>query len=97
MKKNEIKEIYDRSAERYSNEEKIKDLRKDASSVLKYFLRRKIEATLQLGKFKKEDKILEIGSGLGQYTTLLAERDFQMVGIDLSDKSVEIARENAQI
>lgn len=96
--KNEIKAKYDRLAEGIEqNLTKIKNLHKDISPVLKYFRQRKVETALNLGRFKKESKILEVGSGVGQYTTLFAEKGFGMVGVDLSSKSVDVAKKNVQM
>lgn len=96
--KTEIKKKYDTFAENmYQDSKKVQYIHEQVSPVLKYFRRRKVEAALELGKFRKGDRILEIGSNVGQFTTLLAERGFSMTGIDLSDKSVEIAKKNAQM
>lgn len=94
--KNEIKAQYDRTAERIEQDLiKIKNLHKDISPVMRYFRHRKVETALNLGRFREGSKILEIGSNMGQYTTLFAEKGFQMVGIDLSSKAIDIAKENA--
>lgn len=96
--KKEIKKRYDRSAERIGqNPEKIGNFHKNVSPVMKYFRQRKVETALQVGRFEKGSKILEIGSNIGQYTTLFAQKDFQMTGIDLSDKAVDLAKKNAQM
>ena len=96
--KDEIKVQYDRSSEAIEQDlGKIKDLHKVISPVLEYFRRRKVETALNLGRFKKGSKILEVGSNMGQYTILFAEKGFEMVGIDLSDKAVDIAKKNAQM
>lgn len=96
--KNEIKARYDRTAEIIGQDSRnIRDLHKDISPVMKYFRQRKVETALRLGGFKEGSKILEIGANMGQYTTLFAEKGFQMVGIDLSDKAVDIAKENSRM
>ncbi len=95
--KAEIKQRYDHFAEVAGREAgKISRLYSDISPTRKYFEERKIEAAVSLGGFKKGMKILEVGSNMGQYTTLLAKRGFSMVGIDLSDKAVEMARKAAK-
>ena len=91
--KSEIKERYDNFARAASQEAgKISRLYSGISPTRKYFQERKIEAALSLGGFKNGMRILEVGSNMGQYTTLLAERGFSMTGIDISDKAIEMAR-----
>jgi len=98
QEKNEIEIQYDKRAEEVG-----RDLRRamktltDAPPVMKYFRQRKVETALNLGQFKEGSTILEIGSNIGQYTTLFAEKGFKMIGSDLSGKAVglgnNIARE----
>lgn len=96
--KNEIRTRYDTMAERIQQyTTNIKNLHSDVSPVMKYFRQRKVETALSLARFKKGSRLLEIGSGIGQYTTIFAERGFQMLGIDLSGKAVEVAKTNAQM
>ena len=96
--KNEIKAKYNRIAGKIEQDlEKIKNIHKDISPVMKYFRQRKVETALGLGRFKEESKILDVGANMGQYTTLLAEKGFRMVGIDLSDKAVDVAKKQAQM
>lgn len=91
--KAEIKQRYDHFAEVVDREAgKISRLYSDISPTRRYFQERKIEAAVSLGGFKKGMTILEVGSNMGQYTTLLAEKGFSMVGIDLSDKAIEVAK-----
>ena len=96
--KDDVKQRYDSTIEqRYGDPGNIKDPRVDISPVMRYFRQRKIETALRLGGYKEGEKVLEIGSNIGQYTTLLAERGISMVGIDLSDKAVEVARKIAKM
>jgi ubiquinone/menaquinone biosynthesis C-methylase UbiE len=96
--KNQIKAKYDGAAETIEHDLiKIENIHKNISPVLKYFRRRKVETALNLARFRPGSKLLDVGSNMGQYTTLFAERGFQMVGIDLSDKAIEIAKKNAQM
>lgn len=95
--KDEIKQRYDYFAEVAEGEVgKISRLYSGISPTRKYFQKRKIEAAVSLGGFEKGMRILEIGSNMGQYTTLLAKRGFSMVGIDLSDKAIEVAKTAAK-
>jgi SAM-dependent methyltransferase len=64
---------------------------------LAYFRRRKIETSLALGGFIPGSTILEVGCGTGDYTFLLARMGFKMIGVDLSPRSIESAREKAAI
>lgn len=97
-KKSEIKSIYDKYAENISRDSgAVKGIHTGISPVMRYYRNRKIDAALRLGKFVKGSALLEVGSNTGQYTTLLAEKGFSMVGIDLSDKAVEVAKENARL
>jgi ubiquinone/menaquinone biosynthesis C-methylase UbiE len=95
--KNEIKKRYDEFAVRITQDSgRIKNLYTDVSSVTKYFRRRKVEAALQLGGFRKEGRILEVGANAGQNTVMFAQIGFQMVGIDISGKMVGLAKKNAE-
>lgn len=95
--KQEIKEKYDKSAGKIKESGKIMTLHNDVSPVMKYFRLRKVEAAIQLANFDKGAKILEVGSNMGQYTILFAKKGFSMVGIDISDKAVEVAKNNARM
>jgi len=89
--KNEVKMQYDRRAEAIGQDSrKIKNFHTNISPVMKYFRSRKIETTLTLGCFDKGSRILEIGSNVGQYTVLLAEKGFRMTGSDLSGRAAEL-------
>ena len=95
--KNEIKAQYDRRVEEVGHhlENTTKTLT-DASPVMKYFRRRKVETALNLGQFKEEGRLLEIGSNIGQYTILFAEKGFRMVASDLSGKAVDLGNKIAK-
>lgn len=95
--KEDLKQRYDNFAEPLCGDaQKINSLYSSVSPVQKYFRRRKVETAIALGKYKRGDKVLEVGSNVGQYTTLFAEKGFSMTGIDLSDKAVEVARAAAR-
>jgi SAM-dependent methyltransferase len=65
--------------------------------ALAYFRRRKLETSLTLGGFMAGSRLLEVGCGTGDYTLLLARMGFKMIGVDLSPRSIEGAREKAAI
>lgn len=65
--------------------------------ALAYFRRRKIEIALALGAFPPGSTILEVGCGTGDYAFLLARMGFKMQGADLSQGSIDAARQKASI
>lgn len=96
--KDDLKKRYDGFADSLvQNVKNIKDYCTDVTPAMKYFRKRKVETAIELGQYKKGDRILEVGSNVGQYTTLLAERGFQMTGVDLSEKVVELGRKIASL
>ncbi len=95
--KAEIKQRYDNFADHFNRVAgKKSDFYSNISGTMRYYRERKIEAAISLGEFKKGMTILEVGANMGQYTTLLAEKGFSMVGTDLSDKAIEVARAAAK-
>lgn len=48
------------------------------------YVLRHLEALISFGDLKKEEKILEIGCGMGRYTFLLKEKGFWVEGLELS-------------
>lgn len=96
--KDDIRQRYDNFADSLNRKpENLKDYCINVSPVMKYFRQRKVETALELGMYRKGDRLLEVGSNVGQYTTLLAERGFPMVGIDLSAKVIATARNIAKM
>ena len=53
---------------------------------------------IQLPQEKAEHtcKVIDLGCGAGNYALYLAERGFDVTGVDFSPKAIEIAKENAQ-
>lgn len=48
------------------------------------YLRRHVEEALRFGAISLEERVLEIGCGMGRYTLLLAQRGVRVEGLDLS-------------
>lgn len=48
------------------------------------YLRRHVDQLLQFGGITPQDRLLEVGCGMGRYTLVLAERGFRIEGLDLS-------------
>lgn len=48
------------------------------------YLRRHIDQLLRFGRITAEDRLLEVGCGMGRYTLSLAEQGFRIEGLDLS-------------
>jgi SAM-dependent methyltransferase len=63
--------------------------------ALAYFRRRKIETALSLASVAERATLVEVGCGTGDYSFLLSRLGYRMIGVDLSPKSVEAAREKA--
>jgi ubiquinone/menaquinone biosynthesis C-methylase UbiE len=81
--------MYDQTASKYGDDYK--------SPAGHYFMWRKIETILKLGKFKEVDKILEIGCANGVYTFEFSKLGFTMTGLDLSDENVAEAKRRSAI
>ena len=99
LKEDEVKKnIYDF----YENQsaEKTEDLkdwldsgspRIPQSKSYYYFEDRKIDNALKMASLLPGSRILEIGCNLGQMTFPLAQRNFEVVGFDLSKNAIEKA------
>ena len=64
---------------------------------MQYYRNRKVQTAVTLGNFKEGSRILEIGCNAGQYTTLFNNLGYKMIGIDLSEKAIELAKENNKL
>ena len=53
-----------------------------------------LDALLELSNLPKDGRILEIGPGTGQLTRPLAERGFELLGLELGPNLAEVARRN---
>ena len=58
-----------------------------------YFQQRKIDSALRLGEFEPGQQILEVGCAVGYYTFLLAEMGYRLTGVDLSSRSIDLAKQ----
>lgn len=57
------------------------------------YLRRHVDRMLDLAGISPQDRVLEVGCGMGRYTLLLAERGVRVEGLDLSGALLERLRE----
>ena len=86
--KSELKEMYDQLAADY-----------DAiyrTPAGEYFMRRKVDAMLELAAVPQRGHLLEVGCANGVYTFELARLGFQMTGLDLSPECVHTATQMAK-
>jgi SAM-dependent methyltransferase len=60
-----------------------------------YFIDRKVNEALRLARLDARSRVLEVGSSFGHMTFLLAPRFREVVAIDLSPESIELARRRA--
>ena len=61
-----------------------------------YFIDRKVEEALSLARLDRESRVLEVGCSFGHMTFLLAKRFREVVAVDLSRESIDLARRRAQ-
>jgi len=61
-----------------------------------YFIDRKVSEAIALSKLGADHRVLEVGSSWGHMTFLLAARFREVVAIDLSPESVDLARRRAR-
>lgn len=57
------------------------------------YLRRHVEQVIDYAKLRQTDRILDVGCGIGKYTLILAEKGFQVEGLDLTPALIEQFRE----
>ncbi len=77
--------LYDRLAEYYDQIYHWKDYRKEA---------KKLKELIQGSKRTKVTSLLDVGCGTGKHLQYL-RKDFDCIGIDASERMLEIARKNA--
>ena len=59
------------------------------------FRARKLAAALELGAFAPGARLLDVGCSAGQFCLPLAELGYDVTGVDLSAKAIEVARRRA--
>lgn len=57
------------------------------------YLRRHLKRFLEETQLRPEDRILEVGCGMGRYTLLLAELGYEVTGLDLSQNLLNYLEE----
>jgi SAM-dependent methyltransferase len=57
------------------------------------YLRRHVDELVRFGGIRPQDRVLEIGCGMGRYTLLLAGRGFRVEGMDLTPSLLDRLRE----
>lgn len=61
-----------------------------------YFIDRKVAEAVALSGLPRDARVLEVGSSFGHMSFLLAERFREVVAVDLSPESIELARRRAE-
>ena len=56
------------------------------------YLRRHVEELVRFARLSPDERVLEVGCGMGRYTLLLAERGLRVEGLDLSPVLLERLR-----
>ena len=57
-----------------------------------YFIDRKVEEALKYCEYKRDARVLEVGCSFGHMTYLLSQKFNHVTAVDISPKSIEIAR-----
>lgn len=65
------------------------------SASAHYFIDRKVETAMALAALPRDSRVLEVGCSFGHMTFLLAESYREVVAVDLSPESIELARRRA--
>jgi len=60
-----------------------------------YFIDRKVETAVAMAGLARDSRILEVGCSFGQMSFLLAERFREVVAVDLSPESIDLAQRRA--
>jgi ubiquinone/menaquinone biosynthesis C-methylase UbiE len=60
-----------------------------------YFIERKVAAAVALAGLGRDSRVLELGCSWGHMTFLLADRFREVVAVDISAESIELARRRA--
>ena len=57
--------------------------------------RQEVEALIELLELEPGERVLDVGCGPGRHARALADRGFEVVGVDISARFIEIARSGA--
>ncbi|NIO20355.1 MAG: methyltransferase domain-containing protein [Candidatus Aenigmarchaeota archaeon] len=63
--------------------------------IRRYIHRTQYETIIKYVKFFKPKLILDYGCGEGVLSTLLAERDFNLIGVDISKPNIKVAKKHS--
>jgi len=86
--KADLREMYNRLADGYSTA--------FDSAAGRYFMRRKIEAMLDLGRFTRGGHLVEIGCADGAFTLEIGRLGFRITGLDLSPECIRVAAQRVR-
>jgi ubiquinone/menaquinone biosynthesis C-methylase UbiE len=81
--------------EKFAGTNALKAIDSEATNSVEFWARGKKTATLILedANLKESAKILDIGVGVGRVARFIAEKKYQVYGIDISPTMIELARE----
>lgn len=84
-----IVNYYDAYAQKYGEEYKT-------TIAGRYFLKKKIKIAMKMGGFQPGDHILDAGCANGYFSLALAQKGFNVVGIDLSKENIAECKKRAK-
>lgn len=96
--KREVTAKYDAVVDELDTEQWLKagnSVRIPESRAAHYFVERKVDTAVDLSRLPPGSDVIEVGASLGQMSFLLAERFTRLVAVDLSKKSLYLAKKRA--
>ena len=87
---NLVKKIYNEKAATYSDIDSVLDVKNPRANAFHHF--KSVNAINKFLKFKFDEKILDFGCGIGRVTIPLIEKGYNVIGIDISDEMLAIAK-----